>query len=71
MSMPKSNAPNFDRATVYFVQVGNSSTLRLGNESIAVVYEEWQGSQLLDTGLVSRHTTEAEARAAVKVLNLK
>ena len=66
MSMPHTNAPNFTRSTGYMIQVGDSSTLRIGEGTIAIVYEEWQGSRLLDTGVVSRHETEAEAREALK-----
>lgn len=64
--MPQHVSTSNVRSTSYFVQVGNSSTLRLGENFVGVVYEEWQGSRLLDTGIVSRHASEAEAREAVK-----
>jgi hypothetical protein len=47
---------------VYVVQEGSSGTFRVADERAwYVLCEVWQGAQLLDTRLVSKHLTRAEA----------
>lgn len=52
----------FRRSNVIFIQQGSSNTLRVSNESRwYVVREEWEGSRILNTVILSSHDTEAEA----------
>jgi len=47
---------------VYVVQQGSSGTFEVSDERAwYVLRETWQGAQLLDTRLVSKHLTRAEA----------
>lgn len=53
----------------YRVQHGSSSTLRtLDQSAYYVVCEDWEGSNLLNTRLISRHATEPEAQVEVERL---
>lgn len=56
--------------TVYGVQQGSSSTLRVRNESAWYVYrEDWEGSKLLNTRLVAGpFATKKEALKAMKAM---
>jgi hypothetical protein len=50
---------------VFTLQQGDSGTLRVADQTAwHVVREVWQGRQLLDTRVVSRHHARAEAEAA-------
>lgn len=53
--------PRFQIRTVYFVQRGNSSTLRIPNDLYNV--EVWEGSRLLSTRSVAAFEREGEAQA--------
>lgn len=47
---------------VYGIQQGSSGTFQVSDEHAwYVLRETWQGAQLLDTRLVSKHLTHAEA----------
>ena len=47
---------------VYVFQQGSSDTFQVSDERAwYVLRETWQGAQLLNTRLVSAHTTRAEA----------
>jgi len=55
----------FERSDSVFVQQGSSNTLRVKNEMLFnVVKEEWEGSRLLHTFILSSHETEADANQA-------
>lgn len=52
----------FERSNVIFIQQGSSNTLRVQNESRwYVVREEWEGSRILDSVILSSHETEEAA----------
>ena len=47
---------------VYVVQQGSSSTFRVSDEGAwYLLCETWEGARLLDTRLVSKHLTQADA----------
>lgn len=55
----------FDRSDVVFIQQGSSNTLRVENENKwYVVREEWQGSRLLNSVILSSHDTDTVAETA-------
>lgn len=55
----------FTRSNSVFVQQGSSNTLRVRNELLFnVVKEEWEGSNLLNTFIISSHETEESANTA-------
>ncbi len=50
---------------VYVVQQGSSNTFRVSDERAwYLLCETWQGAQLLNTRIVSKHATRAEALKA-------
>ena len=55
----------FERSDVVFIQQGSSNTLRVENENKwYVVREEWQGSRLLNSVILSSHDTDTSAETA-------
>ena len=55
----------FERSDVVFIQQGSSNTLRVENENKwYVVREEWQGSRLLNSVILSSHDTDTAAETA-------
>lgn len=60
----------FERNDVIFMQQGSSNTLRVTDEEkFYLVREEWQGNQLLNSVILERCDTEAEAEKAWKRYN--
>lgn len=55
----------FERTDSVFIQQGSSQTLRVLDENRwYVVKEEWEGSRLLNSVILSSYKTEAEATNA-------
>jgi len=56
---------NFERTDVVFIQQGSSNALRVENENKwYVIREEWQGSRLLNSVILSSHDTDIAAETA-------